>query len=243
MRGPSLQTTAALSFVLHISVFLLMFLVFKQSHHIALPDHYTVNLVSVGIPQRVERVDTASVEDKRGEMRQKEPSAAPEPRRKSSKEDRYQDAKEKESIEQKISLMAAKKRLQTRVGARHIISLKAGREKPLNSVKAGSAKAGASRAYTPPSSPKGVAQADDYYLRVVDEIRQQWVWSPSDSGRRNIEAVVSIRILRDGTAIIQRWEKKSGDSVFDKSALRALAKASPLSPPPYEMEIGVRFYP
>jgi len=40
-----------------------------------------------------------------------------------------------------------------------------------------------------------------------------------------------------------RIEKPSGNVLFDRSALRAIAKASPVTPPPYEMEIGVRFYP
>ena len=53
----------------------------------------------------------------------------------------------------------------------------------------------------------------------------------------------AIKILKDGTTIVQNIEKSSGNSLFDRSALKALAKASPLPPPPYEMEIGVRFYP
>jgi TonB family protein len=62
-------------------------------------------------------------------------------------------------------------------------------------------------------------------------------------GRKEIEAIVSVKILKDGTARVQRIEKSSGNALFDRSALKALAKASPLPPPPYEMEIGVRFYP
>jgi len=38
-------------------------------------------------------------------------------------------------------------------------------------------------------------------------------------------------------------EKSSGDLFFDRSALKAVTKASPVSPPPYEMEIGIRFFP
>ena len=208
-----------------------------------MPNHYTVSLVSANVLPRVDRADNTAVEHKRENMQQKESAAASELPREKIKENKKEDAKEKESIEEKISLMAAKKRLETQIGARKIISLKAGKEKLVHSVKGNSAKAGASKAVSSSVITKGVAQSDDYYSRVVDEIRQQWVWASRDSGRRNIEAVVSIRILKDGTFTIQKWEKKSGDALFDKSALRALAKANPLSPPPYEMEIGVRFYP
>ena len=54
---------------------------------------------------------------------------------------------------------------------------------------------------------------------------------------------MSVKILRDGTAIVQKVERSSGNALFDRSARRAVERASPLSPPPYEMEIGVRFYP
>ena len=245
MRGPSLQKTTALSFVLHLTVFLLFFLVFRQSSHMVMPDHYTVNLVTANVLPRVDRADNATVENKRETLEKKESAAASEAHRKNIKENKKEDASERESIEKKISLMAAKKKLEKQFGARKIISLKAGKEKIMRSAKGSSslAKASASKVISSPVATKGVAQSDDYYSRVVDEIRRQWSWDSKNSGRSNIEAIVSIRILRDGTAIIQRWEKKSGDSVFDKSALRALAKASPLSPPPYEMEIGVRFYP
>jgi colicin import membrane protein len=49
--------------------------------------------------------------------------------------------------------------------------------------------------------------------------------------------------MRDGTIKVQGIEKSSGNALFDRSAQRAIAKATPVTPPPYEMEIGIRFYP
>ena len=66
---------------------------------------------------------------------------------------------------------------------------------------------------------------------------------PPTYWEEGLEAIISVKILKDGTVIVQRVEKSSGNTLFDRSAIRALAKASPLPPPPYEMEIGVRFYP
>ncbi len=68
-------------------------------------------------------------------------------------------------------------------------------------------------------------------------------WHGEAIVQKDIETIVGIKILRDGTVIVQKIEKSSGNPRFDRSAIKALAKASPLPPPPYEIEIGVRFYP
>jgi len=82
---------------------------------------------------------------------------------------------------------------------------------------------------------------DDYYRKLPGRYGSNGSILIQDE--RTIEAIVSVRILKDGTALVQKVEKSSGNALFDRSALKALAKASPLAPPPYEMEIGVRFYP
>jgi colicin import membrane protein len=237
MRGPSLQRTAALSFAIHITVFFLAVLTFRQSNHMVMPDSYTVNLVSPNVLPRIDKMENPATEQKTETRQKTEPATASGIPRKNIKENIREDAKERESVEKKISLLAAKKKVEKQFGSRKVISLKAVGEKLMPASKGGPLKA--------VSSPvtKGASASDDYYSKVVDEIRQQWVWASRDSGRRNIEAIVSVKILKDGTAVVQKVEKSSGNTLFDKSALRALAKASPLPPPPYEIEIGVRFYP
>jgi TonB family protein len=54
--------------------------------------------------------------------------------------------------------------------------------------------------------------------------------------------VISIKIDSQGKVVSQEIEKSSGNILFDRSAEKAISKASPLPPPPVEMEIGVRFY-
>jgi colicin import membrane protein len=202
-----------------------------------MPDAYTVNLVSPNVLPQIDKTENPATGQKTETRQNKEPAPVSEVPRKNIKENSREDAKERESVERKISLLAAKKKVEKQFSSRKVISLKAGGEKPGPVSKSGPVKA-VSSAVT-----KGASASEDYYSRVVDEIRQQWVWASADSGRRNIEAIVSIKILKDGTAIVQKVEKSSGNTLFDKSALRALAKASPLPPPPYEIEIGVRFYP
>jgi len=237
MRGPSLQRTAALSFAIHITVFFLAVLTFRQSNHMVMPDAYTVNLVSLDVLPRTDKAENPATGQKTELLQKNESAPALKMPRKNIKENTREEAKERESVEKKISLLAAKKKVEKHFGSRKVISLKAGGEKPMPVSKGGPVKAVSS------TGTKGDPASDDYYSKVVDEIRQQWVWASRDSGQRNIEAIVSIKILKDGTAVVQKVEKSSGNTLFDKSALRALAKASPLTPPPSEIEIGVRFYP
>lgn len=232
MRGPSLQKATIISFALHLTVFLAAVLILRHSSRMVMPAPYTVSLVSPDVIKGIDKsadVDKGTDADKgRDEnvVQAAKESVAPSA---SAKKSKKEIAKEKEMLEKKISAIAAKKKIEKIVKLRSIITLKAiGDKRSLNEKTAST------------SSGKG-APSEDYYTKITKEIWQQWIYP--NVGKKDIEAVVSIKILRDGTAIVQKIEKSSGNSIFDKSALRALAKASPLPPPPYEMEIGVRFYP
>lgn len=88
---------------------------------------------------------------------------------------------------------------------------------------------------------KGAGEETDYYYGIISrKIWQQWVYP--DIKTSGLEAVVSIKIGRNGKIILMEIEKPSGNKLFDRSALKAISRASPLPPPPEEMEIGVRFY-
>ena len=84
------------------------------------------------------------------------------------------------------------------------------------------------------------ADSDSYYARVTQQIWSEWIYPDLDS--KGLEVVISIQIGGDGKVISQEIEKSSGNLLFDRSAAKAILKASPLPPPPVEMEIGVRFY-
>jgi TolA protein len=233
MRGPSLQKTTLLSFGLHLTVFVIAFLILRQSSRIVLPPPYTVDLVSpdvlTGSDKTINAVGRETVEAKKsGEL------AAPAEMPKKSKKEL---AKEREMIEKRIADLRQKERIKKRIedeiqklaGLRKVISLKAHVDKRNSAGKAVSPSAGSGNT------------SDDYYAKITREIWQQWVYP--DVGRKDIEAIVSVKIFKNGTAVPQKLEKSSGNALFDRSAWRAVAKASPLTPPPYEMEIGVRFYP
>jgi colicin import membrane protein len=229
MRGPTLQKATIISFTLHLTVFAIALVILKQSGSVRLPSPYTVNLVSPGVLKDMGRETTS--EAGKESTRLAAPADVSKKPVKETPKDKPKDAvKEKEMVAKRIAAIEAKKKVERRVKLRSVIALKADAWKHGSNMKQQQSA----------SHGKGSLQ-EDYYTIITREIWQQWVYP--DTGKKDIEAIVAIRILRDGTAIIQRIEKSSGNALFDKSALRALAKASPLPPPPDEMEIGVRFFP
>jgi colicin import membrane protein len=88
-----------------------------------------------------------------------------------------------------------------------------------------------------------------YYNLLWQRIRGVWVL-PEEAlgGKKNLETIIAIRIARDGQIEDIQFEKKSGNSYLDESALRAIKKANPLPPLPSDIEgdkfdVGVRFTP
>ena len=87
----------------------------------------------------------------------------------------------------------------------------------------------------------GTGDYTDYYYSIVSQkIWRHWFYAHSRSS--GLEVIISIRIDKYGEVISQEIEKFSGDVLFDRSAIKAISKASPFPPPPEELEIGVRFY-
>lgn len=228
MRRLSLQKATIMSFALHLTAFLIIFLVIKQSNRITIPSPYIVNLVSPDI--------WASKDTEKNIMDIPEASEEPAPvvsekKIKKITGESKKRAEDQETIEEKIAVIAAKKRVEKIVKLRSVISLKASDTKAKSHTKTISAHTG-----------KGEDSFfDAYYAKITKEIWQQWIWT--DTGQKDLEAIISVKILKDGTTLVKKMEKSSGNLLFDKSAMRAITRANPLPPPPYEMEIGVRFYP
>ncbi|MDI6890188.1 MAG: energy transducer TonB [Thermodesulfovibrionales bacterium] len=223
MREPSLQKTTALSLALHLTALLTAFIVLKQSNHLILPSPYTVSLVSPEVlrgDMTGEGLKTAlGVSESLRDTSVME-DVLEQDKKKWSK-------KEEEIVKERISAIEAKKRVEQIVRLRSMISLKA------------SGGDRRDRSETTPVHTGGGGLFDDYYTKIRREIRQQWVFP--DIGQNDLETIISMKIMKDGTISVQKIEKSSGNPFFDRSAIKALSKASPLPPPPYEMEIGVRF--
>jgi len=230
MKGPSLQKTAALSAVLHLTVFILAALVLRQSDRFSMPSAYTVNLVSPAgkTHGQTSRGDKAVMRTKSAEVAKKD-AVSPDRETKKSSAD---EITEKRLIESRIAEIAAIERIKKRLGLREMVSVKK------KGDQSGSKLQPAGVSGTP-----GAETGDGSYAdKIASEIGDKLDWA----GDKELETIISVRISRDGSIKIIKMEKKSGNSFFDKQALRAIAKASPVAPPPYDFvdkEIGLRFYP
>ncbi len=86
-----------------------------------------------------------------------------------------------------------------------------------------------------------------YYTEVWNAISSQWAL-PDFLKSQQLEAILVLTVRRDGKIVSVRFEKKSGNNLFDESVLRAVRKADPLPPfpkiySPPEEQIGIRFRP
>ena len=95
-----------------------------------------------------------------------------------------------------------------------------------------------------------LSQALMLYRALVNEkIESNWALPQRLSqGNGKLEAVVVVRVRRDGTVFDIQFEQKSGDSYFDDSVLKAVLKSKPFPPfpdiySPKEEEIVIRFAP
>lgn len=222
MTGPSLHRTAAVSAALHLSFLFVVLFVMQRSNMIVAPSPYVVSLAGPSDLSAGRQLDIGAVQKEAEE-------SGPAPAATFGHERPEEKIAQLERLSDRVSEIASKKKIEKIVRLRKIISI-SGHELPRDSA----AKAGQA------GGQQGAA-ADSYYAQITRMIRGEWAYP--DSGERNLEAVISILIARDGTMTVRSVEKSSGNALFDRSALRAIAKASPVAPPPYEMEIGIRFYP
>lgn len=225
MTGPSLQRTAAASAALHLSFLLLVLFVMQKSNAITMPSPYVVSLAG---PSALSAGKPLDIEAARQTI--EETGAAPATT--FEKERAEKRIKELEQRADRISEIEEKKKIEKIVRLRKLISV--GGHDVVKDAAARPGQAGQA------AGRPGTAE-ESYYAQITRVIRSEWTYP--DSGERNLEAIVSIQIARDGTMTVRSVEKSSGNALFDRSVLRAIAKASPVAPPPQEMEIGVRFYP
>lgn len=94
-------------------------------------------------------------------------------------------------------------------------------------------------ANTRQSMETGVSQS---YLSLISGLIKE-KWNLPETVPKNLEAIVTIKILPNGQAIIEGFEKKSGNALFDSSVIRAINNSTPLPRPTKEIIVGLRFKP
>jgi TonB family protein len=229
MNNPSIRKTAALSAAIHATLFLVTLLVMRHTAQLELPSPYVVSLVSPSdvrmAPGGTSVKETAPPEratEKRGIVVEKE----------AARTGKKMEAAEEKRVEDRIAELAAFKKVERIARIRRAIV----------DIKRGGAKSASGPASKKPAvgSQEGSALAS-YTDRITAEIHQYW--AIPDTINKNLTATVAVRILKDGTVYILGMEKSSGSRVFDALARKAIERASPVTRPPQEMEIGLRFYP
>ncbi|MDP1758533.1 MAG: TonB family protein [Thermodesulfovibrionales bacterium] len=222
MKEPSLPVTAFFSFLLHVTFIFTALITIKNANHFTLPSAYIVSLVSTEVSGQPRAARGTASQTEEPEQKMKLP---PEP----SKSKASEDAKQYSS--DSIAALKATRKAKRVVKLRNMVSIK-GDDKQVKDTKE-----------LPP--PKGnaneAATLDSYAERIGKEIWKRWAFP--EAWGKNLEAVISVTIMSNGTVKINSVEKSSGNVLFDRSVLRAINKASPVSPPPHEMEIGLRFTP
>lgn len=234
MKAPSLHKTTALSAVLHLTLFLVAALVLKQSTHMKLPSPYIVDLVSPsGRSVAVRRHHTRHHVTREVRRTRKVIPARKhvEEMKKKREMKEIREMTDERRVKDRIAELAAIDRIKQITKLREIISIPAKDRKPVSGKETQS-----------DSKKAGQETIGSYMDKITGEIWKQFYYPP-DTGEKNLEAVVSVVIGRDGTITVQKIEKSSGNPIFDRSALVALKNASPVTPPPdrTELEIGIRF--
>jgi colicin import membrane protein len=118
----------------------------------------------------------------------------------------------------------------------------------------GSGTLGSPTGGSPWGSPFGGSSAlesklNDYYDMIWAKIKKEWILPGGlPKGKTDLETIIVVVIERDGKVQKTWFEKKSGNALYDQTAMRAIKKAEPLPPIPKEFrddifEIGIRFYP
>lgn len=93
------------------------------------------------------------------------------------------------------------------------------------------------------------SKLNEYYSLVWAKIKGAWT-IPENLLKEmvDLETIIVLIIERNGKIQKCWFEKKSGNVLYDQSAMRAIKKAEPLPPIPKELgedtlEIGIRFFP
>lgn len=71
-----------------------------------------------------------------------------------------------------------------------------------------------------------------YEMEVYNLIRSNWYYPPDLASGKNPEATVVLMVKSDGTILKSRLEKRSTDSLFDESVMKAIERSNPLPPFP-----------
>jgi len=236
MKTSGIYSAFTFSVFLHVLIVAAAFVVARHSNLYKTPPAYIVTIVdSSTVSSQQPAINSQPSE---AEVRDSKPQdVKPKTQSMDTLAQRTEDRRQKTdkdnemAVKEQIEALQAKKRIEKMAALRKMVDIKS----------QGSGVRGQESGIQNSKLKTQVSASGDYYSLVINKIRQQWIFPESID--RDLLAIITIKIARDGSVTIGRMEQSSGNALFDRSALRAINKASPLPPPPEEMEIGVRFRP
>jgi TonB family protein len=241
MSSPSLQKAAVLSLLIHITIFTLAVIIPKKSPVVSPERLYKVTLVSPEARPGKEIGPAKKVRIPPSKEKFKPEKAVPEPKPTAEREkfipkdyisDRLDSIKKTKEVERYKSekLDAIEKN----------IRLKGIRQKAVSRSKEAEGEPDEAQA----GGPYAAEIYDSYIAKVQASIYNVWVYPDIDI--KGLKSVISVNILENGKIVVNRFESPSGNKLFDRSALKAINKASPVEPPPSGSaldDVLLNFYP
>lgn len=242
MKAQGIYSAFTVSIFIHALIIAAAVIATRHSNINKLPAPYIVSLVSdFPAPEPASNAGNATVAPQPVVSPKTEAKIkTPEPRMHEPAPDRQKKnirKEEEKRVSDMIAALQAKKKIEKMVAMKKIVEI--------GGQKSGTGRRGLQQRTRQrglqASAGNQQSAGSDYYSKIVDKIKQQWIFP--ESLDKDLEAVISIRIAKDGSVTIEKIEKSSGNALFDRSVLRAITKAGSLPQPPQDMEIGVRFKP
>lgn len=233
MRNPGIQSAFTFSVFLHALIFIGAFITIRHAHLSLKPIPYVVSIVEdkamtnapADIKPEIAEPQTQAIPQKKETPTAIKEPAVTQPKPKDSHKD---DGKR---VSEMISALSAKKRIEKMANLKNMIEVSGKKSEAQARTQSAAQKTGKT----------GENPSADYTSMVISAITQRWIYPEAID--KDLEAVVLIKVARDGKITIEKFQKKSDNALFDRTVLRALNSASPLPPPPQEMEIEMRFRP
>lgn len=71
-----------------------------------------------------------------------------------------------------------------------------------------------------------------YQMEVETKIRSNWAYPVALQSEKNLEAVVLVKVKKDGTILTYELAKRSNNTIFDQSVIKAIEKSGSMPPFP-----------
>jgi len=227
----------ALSLLIHCIFLGMSAVALKRKYPLYIPKSISVKIISKAKNVKTWKIGPSPQNASKKELKEPEKKGT---EKKTS--DKVTD-REMQVLEDRMQLLKAKQRIKEITKLRSIIDISTRNiaQRRENADASGEENSAESQEGASEGSPsEGILS--DYIDQISTQIRREWVY-PGIFATEGLEAIIAVRIDREGNIEVLGIEKSSQNGLFDRSVMRAIAKASPVKRPPYEMEFGLRFRP